>query len=349
VGVKIGINGFGRIGRQVFKAIYENYAGEVELVAVNDLTDDATLAHLLKHDSVYGRFDAEIADGDNAIVVNGTEIRSLEERDPAKLPWGALGVDVVLESTGFFREVENDPEADAYKKSAYQHIDAGAKKVIISAPASGKADYLVTLVLGVNAEVYDPAKHSLISNASCTTNSLAPMCKVLHESFGITNGIMTTVHSYTSDQNLMDGPHKDLRRARHAAENIVPTTTGAASAIGVVIPDLDGRLDGIALRVPTPTGSVTDLVVNVEKSTSKAEVNAAFKVAAEGDLAGYLEYSEEPIVRTDIVGDPASCIFDSEFTKVIDGTLVKVLGWYDNEWGYSMRTAELLKMIGESV
>jgi len=347
VSVKVGINGFGRIGRQVFKAIYENYSGEVELVAVNDLTDDATLAYLLKYDSVYGRFDAEIADGDGAIMVNGTKIKSLEERDPAKLPWADLGVEVVLESTGFFREVEDDPEQEAYRKSAHQHIEAGAKKVIISAPARGKADYLVTLVLGVNDDAYDPAQHSLISNASCTTNCLAPMCKVLHENFTIVNGIMTTVHSYTSDQNLMDGPHRDLRRARAAAENIVPTTTGAASAIGVVIPDLDGRLDGIALRVPTPTGSVTDLVVNVEKSTSVEGVNAAFKAAADGELAGYLEYTEAPIVRADIVGSPASCIFDSELTKVIDGTLVKALGWYDNEWGYSMRTAELLKIIGE--
>jgi len=339
VSVKVGINGFGRIGRQVFKALYENYADDVEVVAVNDLTDDATLAHLLKYDSVYGRFDADIKDGDKAIIVNGTEIKSLEERDPAALPWGDLGVSVVLESTGRFV----DPDG------ARKHLEAGAKKVIISAPAKGSADDLTTLVLGVNEDTYDPAKHNLISNASCTTNSLAPMAKVLHENFTIINGIITTVHSYTADQNLMDGPHKDLRRARSAAENIVPTSTGAAKAIGLVIPALDKKLDGIALRVPTPTGSVTDFVLNVEKATSPEEVNAAFRTAAEGELKGYLEYSEAPLVRADIVGNPASCVFDSEYTKVIGGTLVKVLGWYDNEWGYSMRTAELITMIGASL
>lgn len=337
--VKVGINGFGRIGRQVFKAVYEQYQDEVEVVAVNDLTDDATLAYLLKYDSIYGRFDADIRDGDSCILVDDMEIKSLEERDPAELPWGELGVDVVLESTGFFRT----PEA------ARKHIDAGAKKVIISAPASGAADDLVTIVLGVNDEMYDPAKHNLISNASCTTNSLAPMCKVLHENFNILAGLLTTVHSYTSDQNLMDGPHKDLRRARAAAENIVPTSTGAAKAIGIVIPELDKKLDGIALRVPTPTGSVTDLVVTVEKATTEDEINAKFKAASEGELKGYLEYCEDPIVRADIVGNPASCIFDSEWTNVIGGTLVKVLGWYDNEWGYANRTADLLNILGESL
>ena len=337
--VKVGINGFGRIGRQVFKAVYEQYQDEVEIVAVNDLTDDATLAYLLKYDSIYGKFDADIRDGDSSILVDEMEVKSFEERDPANLPWGDLGVDVVLESTGFFKKPDD----------ARKHIEAGAKKVIISAPAKGAAEDLVTIVLGVNDEMYVPAKHNLISNASCTTNSLAPMCKVLHEKFGIVSGLLTTVHSYTSDQNLMDGPHKDLRRARAAAENIVPTTTGAAKAIGIVLPELDGKLDGIALRVPTPTGSVTDLVVTVEKATTEEAVNEAFKAAAEGELKGYLEYNEDPIVRADIVGNPASCIFDSEWTNVIGGTLVKVLGWYDNEWGYASRTADLLKILGESL
>ena len=337
--VRVAINGFGRIGRQVCKALFENYGDEVDIVAANDLTDDATLAYLLKYDSVYGVTDAEITDGDGEIIVNGKAIKSLSERDPANLPWGDLGVDVVLESTGFFRKPDD----------ARKHIAAGAKKVVISAPAGGKSDDLVTVVLGVNDDAYDPAKHNLISNASCTTNSLAPMCKVLHERFGIINGIITTVHSYTSDQNLMDGPHKDLRRARSAAENIVPTSTGAASAIGVVIPALEGKMDGIALRVPTPTGSVTDFVLNVEKATTVDEINAAFKAAAEGDLKGYLEYSEAPIVRADIVGNPHSCIFDAEYTKVIDGTLVKVLGWYDNEWGYASRTAELMVKLGKGL
>ena len=337
--VKVGINGFGRIGRQVFKAVYEQYQDEVEIVAVNDLTDDATLAYLLKYDSIYGKFDADIRDGDSSILVNEMEIKSFEERDPSNLPWGDLGVDVVLESTGFFKKPDD----------ARKHIEAGAKKVIISAPAGGTADDLVTIVLGVNDEMYDPAKHNLISNASCTTNSLAPMCKVLHENFGIVSGLLTTVHSYTSGQNLMDGPHKDLRRARAAAENIIPTTTGAAKAIGIVIPELDGKLDGISLRVPTSTGSVTDLVVTVAKATDEDAINEAFKAAAEGELAGYLEYNEDPIVRADIVGNPASCIFDSEWTNVIGGTLVKVLGWYDNEWGYASRTADLLKILGESL
>lgn len=337
--VKVGINGFGRIGRQVFKVLHEEFCDEIEVLAVNDLTDDATLAHLLKYDSVYGRFDADISEGDGEIIVDGRKILSLEERDPSKLPWADMGVQVVLESTGFFTA----PEA------AGQHLSAGAKKVLISAPAKGEADNLATVVLGVNEEVYDPARHDLISNASCTTNSLAPMCKVLHENFGIVNGIITTVHSYTADQNLMDGPHKDLRRARSAAINIVPTSTGAARAIGLVLPELNGKLDGIALRVPTPTGSVTDFVLNVEKSTTTEEINAAFKAASEGELEGYLEYCEDPIVLSDIVGNPASCIVDADYTTVVDGNLVKVLGWYDNEAGYATRSAELIYMIGQSL
>ncbi len=337
--VKVGINGFGRIGRQVFKAVYEQYQDEVEIVAVNDLTDDATLAYLLKYDSIYGKFDADIRDGDNSILVDDMEIKSFEERDPSNLPWGDLGVDVVLESTGFFRKPDD----------ARKHLAAGAKKVIISAPAGGTADDLVTIVLGVNDEMYDPAQHNLISNASCTTNSLAPMCKVLHENWGILGGLLTTIHSYTSDQNLMDGPHTDLRRARSAAENLVPPTTGAAKAIGIVIPELAGKLAGIALRVPPPTGSGPALVVTRAKPTTEEAINAAFKAAAEGELEGYLEYNEDPIVRADIVGNSASCIFDSEWTNVIGGTLVKVLGWYDNEWGYASRTADLLKILGASL
>jgi glyceraldehyde 3-phosphate dehydrogenase len=339
VSVKVAINGFGRIGRQVFKILHEEFCDEVEVLAVNDLTDDTTLAHLLKYDSVYGTFDGEISVADGAIVVDDCKITSLAERDPARLPWADMGVQVVLESTGFFTSAEG----------AGKHLEAGGKKVLISAPCKGDADNLVTLVLGVNDDTYDPAKHNLISNASCTTNSLAPMAKVIDENFGIVNGVMTTIHSYTSDQNLMDSPHKDLRRARAAALNIVPTSTGAARAIGLVLPSLNGKLDGLALRVPTPTGSVTDFTVNVQKSTTVEEVNAAFKAAAEGELEGYLEYCEDPIVLSDIVGNPASCILDSGCTSVVGGTLVKVLGWYDNEAGYATRTAELIHMVGESL
>ncbi len=328
--VRVGINGFGRIGRQVFKAIWENYRDKLEVVAVNDLTDDATLAHLLKYDSIYGRFEGEIGEGDGNIIVDGVAIKSLEQRDPAQLPWAELGVELVLESTGFFRA-----PADAHK-----HIEAGAKKVIISAPPKG--DGAVTVVLGVNDDVYDPAQHDIVSNASCTTNCLAPMVKVLNDNFTIVRGLMTTVHSYTNDQVILDGPHSDLRRARAAAMNIVPTSTGAASAIGAVIPELNGKLDGMAMRVPTPTGSLVDLTVELEKSVDVDAVNAAFKAAAEGPLAGILEYTEDPIVLQDIVGNPASCIFDSKLTSVIDGNFVKVLGWYDNEWGYSNRTADLM-------
>lgn len=337
--IKVGINGFGRIGRMVFKVLVDKFADEVEVVGVNDLTDDTTLAYLLKYDSIYGRFPGTVEAGEGEIIVNGTAIKSMAERDPAALPWGDLGADVVLESTGFFRKADG----------ARKHIEAGAKKVIISAPASGSADDMTTVVLGVNDGDYDASKHNIISNASCTTNSLAPMCKVMNEKFGIVNGIITTVHSYTSDQRLMDSPHSDPRRARAAAENIIPTSTGAAVAIGLVIPELNGKLDGISLRVPTPTGSVTDFVLNVKTATTAEEINAAMKEAAEGDLKGIMSYTTDPIVRTDIVGDPHSCIFDSDYTKVIDGTLVKLLGWYDNEAGYSTRTAELITKIGAAL
>ncbi len=333
--VKVGINGFGRIGRQVFKVIQEQFADEIEVVAVNDLTDNDTLAHLLKYDSVYGKYPGTVEASGEAITVDGKSVASLEVRDPKDLPWDDMGVDIVLESTGVFREVE---------KAAW-HLEAGAKKVIISAPARGEC---CTVVLGVNADIYDPANDHILSNASCTTNCLAPMCKVLNDSFGINRGLMTTVHSYTSDQRLLDFPHSDLRRARSAAINIVPTTTGAASAIGLVIPDLDGKMDGMALRVPTPTGSIVDLVVETEKATDKEAVNAAFAAAAsEGSLAPYLDYCDEPIVQSDIVGDPASCVFDSLETMVLGGNMVKVLAWYDNEWGYSCRTAELMKVLAD--
>lgn len=333
---KIGINGFGRIGRQVFKAIWEEFADELEVVAVNDLTDDATLAHILKYDSIYGKMDADIEVGDGELIVDGVRVKSLEERDPSRLPWGDLGAEIVLESTGHF--------TDAAKASA--HFSAGAKKVLISAPAKGEG--VKTLVLGVNDEEYDPANHHLLSNASCTTNCLAPMCKVLSDSFGIERGLMTTIHSYTNDQVILDFPHKDLRRARAAAINIVPTTTGAAKAIGEVIPELKGKMHGIAMRVPTPTGSVTDLTAVLSKAATAEEVNAAFKAAAEeGPLAPYLDYTEEPIVLADIVGSAASCTFDADLTTVIGDNLVKIIGWYDNEWGYSNRTAELMAIIGE--
>ena len=332
---RIGINGFGRIGRQVFKIIQERFADELDVVAVNDLTDNETLVHLLKYDSVYGKYRGTIAASDDSIIVDGEKMAALEIRDPKQLPWGDLGVDIVLESTGVFREVD---------KAAW-HLEAGASKVIISAPAKGEC---CTVVLGVNTAAYDPANDHILSNASCTTNCLAPMCKVLNDSFGIRRGLMTTVHSYTSDQRLLDFPHSDLRRARSAALNIIPTSTGAAAAIGLVIPELAGKMDGMALRVPTPTGSVVDLVVEVEQATDQDAVNAAFQAAAaEGDLVGYLAYSDEPIVLQDIVGDPASCVFDSLETMVLDGTMVKLLGWYDNEWGYSSRTVELMKLIAD--
>jgi glyceraldehyde 3-phosphate dehydrogenase len=331
VTTRIGINGFGRIGRNYFRAAMEQGA-DLEIVAVNDLTSPETLAHLLKYDSVTGRLKASVEVKEGNIVVDGKAIKVLAERDPANLPWKELGADIVIESTGFFTKA-----ADARK-----HIDAGAKKVLISAPASGED---ITIVMGVNDDQYDPAAHSIISNASCTTNCLGPLAKVLLDSFGIERGLMTTVHAYTADQNLQDGPHRDLRRARAAAINLVPTSTGAAKAIGLVLPELKGKLDGYAIRVPVPTGSATDLTVTLGREATAQEVNAAYKAAAEeGQLAGYLTYTEDPIVSSDIVTDPASCIFDSGLTKVI-GNQVKVVGWYDNEWGYSNRLVDLTELV----
>ncbi|MER5455941.1 MULTISPECIES: type I glyceraldehyde-3-phosphate dehydrogenase [unclassified Micromonospora] len=332
--IRVGINGFGRIGRNFFRAVLASGA-DVEVVAVNDLTDNATLAHLLKYDSILGRLPHEVKATADEITVGGKTIKAYAERDPAALPWGDLNVDVVIESTGFF--------TDATKAKA--HVDGGAKKVIISAPAKNED---VTVVMGVNQDQYDPAKHTIISNASCTTNCLAPMAKVLHDTFGIEQGLMTTIHAYTQDQNLQDAPHSDLRRARAAALNIVPTSTGAAKAIGLVLPELKGKLDGYALRVPIPTGSATDLTVTVGRETTVDEVNAALKAAADGPLKGILVYNEDPIVSADIVTDPASCIFDAPLTKVI-GNQVKVVGWYDNEWGYSNRLVDLVKLVGKSL
>jgi glyceraldehyde 3-phosphate dehydrogenase len=332
VAIRVGINGFGRIGRNFFRAVLAQHADDIEVVGFNDLGHNATFAHLLKFDTILGRLDEEIKVTDDDISVGGRVLRSYSERDPANLPWGDIGADVILESTGFFTNADD----------ARKHITAGAKKVIISAPAKGED---ITLVMGVNDDAYDPAKHTIISNASCTTNCLAPMAKVLHDAFGIQRGLMTTVHAYTQDQNLLDGPHRDLRRARAAAVNVVPTSTGAAKAIGRVLPELDGKLDGYALRVPVPTGSVTDLVVDLERPATKDEVNAAFRTAAQGPLAGILSYTEDEIVSSDIVTHPASCIFDSLLTKVIDGQ-VKVVGWYDNEWGYSNRLVDLIRHVG---
>jgi len=334
VTIRVGINGFGRIGRDFYRAVLASGA-DIELVGVNDLTDNATLAHLLKYDSILGRLPNEVKATADDITVAGRTFKAFAERDPAKLPWGDLGADVVIESTGLF--------TDANK--ARVHIDNGAKKVIISAPAKNED---VTIVLGVNEKSYDPANHTIISNASCTTNCLAPMAKVLHEAFTIERGLMTTIHAYTQDQNLQDGPHSDLRRARAAALNIVPTSTGAAKAIGLVLPELKGKLDGYALRVPIPTGSATDLTVTISRETTVDEVNAAMKAAATGPLTGILSYTEDEIVSTDIVTDPASCIFDSGLTKVI-GDQVKVVGWYDNEWGYSNRLADLVMYVGASL
>jgi glyceraldehyde 3-phosphate dehydrogenase len=331
VTIRVGINGFGRIGRNFFRAALATGA-DIQLVGVNDLTDNATLAHLLKYDSILGRLPHEVKATADEISVAGQTFKAFAERDPAKLPWGDLGADVVVESTGLF--------TDANK--ARVHIEGGAKKVIISAPATNE-DF--TVVIGVNDDRYDPNAHTVISNASCTTNCLAPMAKVVHEAFGIQRGLMTTIHAYTQDQNLQDGPHKDLRRARAAALNIVPTSTGAAKAIGLVLPDLKGKLDGYALRVPVPTGSATDLTVKVSRDTTVEEVNAAFRAAAEGPLSGIVTYTEDPIVSTDIVTDPASCIFDAPLTKVI-GDQVKVVGWYDNEWGYSNRLVDLVALVG---
>ncbi len=331
--VRVGINGFGRIGRNFFRAIVASGA-DIEVVATNDLMDNKTLAHLLKYDSILGRFPGEVTYDDTSIIVDGKAIRVFEERDPANIDWAGVGADIIVESTGFF--------TDAQKAKA--HIDGGAKKVIISAPAKNED---ITIVMGVNHELYDPAAHTVISNASCTTNCLAPMAKALNDEFGIVKGLMTTIHAYTQDQNLQDAPHKDLRRARAAALNIVPTTTGAAKAVALVLPELKGKLDGYALRVPVPTGSATDLTFEAGRETTVEEVNAAVKAAAEGPLKGFLVYTEDPIVSKDIETDPASCIFDAGLTKVI-GNQVKVVGWYDNEWGYSNRLVDLVALVGTS-
>ena len=327
--VKIGINGFGRIGRQVFKAIHDFHPDTLQVVAVNDLTDPETNAHLLKYDSNYGPFPGDISASEGAITVNGQSIKVLAQRDPAQIPWKDLGIEIVVESTGLFTDAEK----------ARAHIDGGgAKKVIISAPAKGE-DF--TVVLGVNEAMYDPANHNVISNASCTTNCIAPVVKVLHDSFGIDKGFMTTIHSYTNDQVILDTVHKDLRRARSAALNIIPTTTGAARAVTIVIPELKGRLDGMAFRVPTSTVSVCDFVATLEKPTTVEAVNEAFRDAASESLRGILEYCDEPLVSSDFKGNPASSIFDSLSTLVMDGTFVKTISWYDNEWGYACRTGDL--------
>ena len=330
--VRAGINGFGRIGRNVFRAAHAKGA-DIDWVGVNDITDTGTLAHLLKYDSILGPFPGEVEATDDAILVDGKELKVFAEKDPAALPWGELGVEVVIESTGFFTN----------RDDAAKHLDAGAQKVIISAPATGPD---ATLVPGVNDDAYDPENHTVISNASCTTNCLAPVAHVLHETFGVVHGLMTTIHAYTSDQRLQDAPHKDLRRARAAALNLIPTSTGAAKAIGLVIPELDGKLNGVSVRAPVPTGSLVDLTIETREAASAAELNAVFcDRAARGALEGILEYSEEPLVSSDIVGSPYSAIFDAPLTSVVDGTQVKVIAWYDNEWGYSNRLLELASKV----
>ncbi len=332
--LKVAINGFGRIGRNTFKAIIEKYEDKIDVVAVNDLTDAATLAHLLKYDSCFGIFDKDVEAKEGALVVGGKEVKVLAERDPSNLPWKALGVDLVIESTGIFTD----------KVKAVKHIEAGAKKVIITAPAKNED---ITVVLGVNEDKYDPSKHHVVSNASCTTNCLAPVAKVLHDKFGIKKGLMTTVHSYTNDQNILDLPHKDLRRARAAGLSIIPTTTGAAKAVALVLPDLKGKLNGFAMRIPTPTVSVVDFVAELATPASAAEVNAALKEAAEGPLAGILGYEEKPLVSIDFKGDERSSIVDALSTMAIGDNMVKVIAWYDNEWGYSVRTADLIVYMAE--
>ena len=333
--VRVGINGFGRIGRNFFRAVKASGA-DVEIVAVNDLTDNKTLANLLKYDSILGRFDGEVSYDENSLTVDGKKIAAFAEKDPAKLDWASVGADIVIESTGFFTDAEK----------AKAHLTGGAKKVIISAPAKNED---ITIVMGVNDDQYDASKHTIISNASCTTNCLAPMAKALNDGLGIERGLMTTIHAYTGDQRLHDAPHSDPRRARAAAINIVPTSTGAARAVALVLPELKGKLDGYALRVPTPTGSATDLTFEAPRETTVEEVNEIVKKAAsEGPLKGYLQYTEDPLVSTDIVTDPASCIFDSGLTKVI-GNQVKVVGWYDNEWGYSNRLVDLTTLVGSSL
>ena len=331
--IKVGINGFGRIGRQTFKAMLEYYPEKIHVLAINDLFDADMNAHLLKYDTCYGRFPGTVEVKGDKLHVNGKEIQVFAQRDPSKLPWGDLGVDVVVESTGVFRD----------KAKAIAHIHAGAKKVIISAPATNPD---LTIVLGVNENMYDTTEHHIVSNASCTTNCLAPAAKVLNDAYGIERGLMTTIHSYTSDQKLIDGPHKQYARARAAAVNIIPTTTGAAQAVALVIPELKGKFDGFALRVPTPTVSVVDFVAELRKETSVEEVNANFKSAAEGDLKGILGFSMEPLVSMDYRGDPRSSIIDGLSTRVVGGSMVKVVAWYDNEWGYSCRTADLAHYIG---
>lgn len=331
--IRVGINGFGRIGRQSLKAILERHGDSVEVVAINDLTDTQTNAHLLKYDSTYGKFPGEVVAEENALIVNGKKIQVIAQRDPSQIPWGDLGADIVIESTGFF--------TDASKASA--HLQGGAKKVIISAPAKGED---LTVVLGVNENVYDPSKHNIISNASCTTNCLAPAAKVLNDTFGIERGMMNTIHSYTNDQRILDQVHKDLRRARAAGSNIIPTTTGAARALALVIPELKGRFDGMSLRVPTVTVSVVDFVATLKKEASVEAINNTFKEAAAGSLKGILGYTEEPLVSTDFRGDSRSSIIDGLSTMVLGGNMVKVLAWYDNEWGYSSRVADLAHFIG---
>ena len=332
--VRVGINGFGRIGRNFFRAVREQGA-DIEIVAVNDLTNIKTLAHLLKYDSTLGRLNATVTCTDDAIMVDDQRIVTLAQRDPALLPWGDLGVDIVIESTGFFTDAEK----------ARAHVQAGAKKVIISAPAKGED---ATIVMGVNHQTYDPAKHTIISNASCTTNCLAPMAKVLNDEFGIVKGMMTTIHAYTNDQVILDFPHADLRRSRAAAINMIPTSTGAAKAIGLALPELKGKLDGFSMRVPIPTGSATDLTAQLKREVSREEINAALKAASEGALKGILDYTEDPIVSSDIVHSPASCIVDAGITITI-GDTVKVLGWYDNEWGYSNRLVDLTSYIAKDL
>ena len=332
--MKVAINGFGRIGRAVFRIIAERNDPDLQVVAVNDLTDDDTLAHLLKYDTVFGRFPGEVEVGDGVMKAGGQTVSMLMERDPAALPWAELGVDVVVESTGVFRD----------RVSLEKHLSAGAKRVLLTVPAKDPVD--ATVVLGVNGETMTPDA-KLVSNASCTTNCLAPLVKVLDESFGIERGIMTTIHAYTNDQSIADSPHKDLRRARTAAANIIPTTTGAARAVGKVLPHLDGKLDGMAMRVPVPDGSIVDFVAVLNTDVTAEQVNAAFKAAAEGELKGILEYTEDPIVSSDIIGNPHSSIFDSQLTTVMDGNMVKVVSWYDNEWGYSSRVVDMLSVMAD--
>lgn len=332
--IRVGINGFGRIGRQVVRAAKLQKDSGIDFVAVNDLTDTKTLAHLFKYDSVHRAYPGEVRAGDGAVSIDGDEMKIFAEKDPAKLPWKDLGVDIVLEATGRFTKAED----------AGKHIAAGARKVIISAPAKGED---ITIVLGVNHEEYDAAKHHIVSNASCTTNCLVPMVKVVRDAFGFVRGSMVTVHSYTNDQNILDLPHKDLRRARAAAMSIIPTTTGAAKATSLVIPEVKGKIDGIAIRVPTPDVSFTDLTVVVDRPVTVQQINDAFRAAAEGPMRGILQYTEEELVSSDFIGNPHSCILDAKSTNVVDGTLLKVSGWYDNEWGYSSRCVDLLKYMGE--